>query len=120
MSTAKNFNQVTLIGHLGGEVTKVPVGETSVARFSLATTERFSSKGSVEKKEVTEWHEVDAWGSIGEIAAKYLHKGSWVMIVGRLKYDHWEKEGVKMKTAKIVADDLILLDSVKESEKGEV
>lgn len=116
MATARNFNQVTLIGHLGQEVKTIPVGETSVARFSLATTEKVGSKGSEEKKESTEWHEVDAWGSLAETAKRFLRKGSLVMVVGRLKYDHWEKEGVKMKTGKVVAEDLILMEGGKESE----
>jgi single-strand DNA-binding protein len=108
MSTARNYNQITLLGHLGQDVRMVAVGEKSIAKFSVATSEKYVDKGSGEKKESTEWHEIEAWEGLGEIASKYLHKGDSVMVVGRLKYDLWDKGEVKMKTAKVVADEIIL------------
>jgi len=114
MSTARNYNQVTLLGHLGQEVKSREVNQKKVVHFSLATSEKYTAKDSGEKKEATEWHEIEAWEGLAEVAEKFLKKGDPVMVVGRLKYDLWEKGEVKMKSAKILVDEIILQGSGKE------
>jgi single-strand DNA-binding protein len=36
--------------------------------------------------------DVTAWGRRGEVVAEYLHKGSPVLIEGKLEYESWEGE----------------------------
>lgn len=88
------FNKATLIGNLGQdpEVRYTPSGK-AYAKFSLATTKKFTSNG--EAKEVTAWHNVIAWGRLGEICGQYLSKGKQVFIEGEIQYESWEKDGVK-------------------------
>ncbi|HEY2004226.1 MAG TPA: single-stranded DNA-binding protein, partial [Candidatus Saccharimonadia bacterium] len=67
--------------------------------------------GSGERKEAVEYHEVVAWGKLGELAAQYLAKGRKVMVVGRLQTQSWEKDGVKRSRTEIVASDVNFLDA---------
>lgn len=47
---------------------------------------------------------VTAWERVGENAAESVEKGSRVVVTGRLRYDEWEKDGVKNTKLSIVAD----------------
>ncbi|MDL1957218.1 MAG: single-stranded DNA-binding protein [Candidatus Desulfofervidus auxilii] len=103
-------NKVILIGHLGAdpELRYTPSGKP-VANFRVATTERWVNKQG-EKKEITEWHRVVAWGKLGEFCGQYLAKGKQVYIEGRLRSRSWEdKDGRKQRTIEIVAQKLQLL-----------
>lgn len=98
-------NKVILVGNLGRdpELRYTPGGQ-AVANFSLATTERFSTRDG-DKQERTEWHRIVAWGRTGELCAQYLSKGRSVYIEGRLQTREWEdKEGQKRRTTEVVAN----------------
>lgn len=93
-------NKIFLIGRMGQDPETVSVGDTTVTKFSLATSDQYKDK-SGEKKEITEWHRIEAWGKQGEVIAQYHTKGDLIHIEGKLIYDQWEKDGVKQTTAKI-------------------
>ena len=72
---AKSVNKVILIGNLGKdpEVKYTPSG-MAVARFTLATNERYKDKeGNWQDK--TEWHNLVAFQRTAEIVGEYLKKG---------------------------------------------
>jgi len=52
-----------------------------------------------------------AWEEQAEACAKYLDKGSKVLIDGSLNIRTWEKDGVKRKTAEIKAHRVEFLDT---------
>lgn len=101
-----SLNQVTLVGRLGKDPEIKTVGDNlSVARFSLATTQL-----NKDKNEVTQWHNITAFGHAANFAGKYLKKGNLVMLVGSIAYESWENdEGEKQYMTKIYADSLIAL-----------
>ena len=111
----QSINFITLIGHTGKEPEVRIVGESKVANFSLATTEVYKDK-SGDKKEVSQWHSVVAWGQLADVCEKYVHKGDPVYISGKLVYEQYEKEGVKHTVAKIKADKIVLLGSKRSEE----
>jgi len=104
------INKVTLVGYLGKdpEARYTPSGKL-VASFSVAITERWKDH-SGEKKERTEWINIEAWEKLGEICREYLHKGSQVFIEGKLKTDKYEKDGVTHYFTKVVAREMQMLD----------
>jgi single-strand DNA-binding protein len=107
---AKSFNQAIIMGNLtrDPELRSTPGGQ-QVASFSVATNRTWMD-GSGERKEAVEYHEIVAWGKLGELAAQYLAKGRKVMVVGRLQTQSWEKDGVKRQRTEIVASDVNFLD----------
>lgn len=105
------LNKAELIGNLGSdpEIRNTNNG-TQVASFSLATSESYKDKTTGEKKTITDWHNVVVWGSLAEIAGKYLKKGSKAYIEGRIKTRSYDaKDGGKRYVTEIVGDKLLLL-----------
>jgi single-strand DNA-binding protein len=107
----KSVNKVILLGNLGRdpEVKFTPQG-TPVAKFSIATSERYKDKEG-NWQERTEWHNIVLWQRLAEIAGEYLKKGSKVYIEGRLRTDSWDdrESGQKKYRTEIVGTDLVLL-----------
>ena len=48
--------------------------------------------------------DVDAWGKLAETCAQYQRKGSGVRVVGSLRQDRWEADGVQRSRVKIIAE----------------
>lgn len=108
---AKSFNQAIIMGNLtrDPELRSTPGGQ-QVASFAVATNRTWMDN-SGERKEAVEYHEIVAWGKLGELASQYLAKGRKVMVVGRLQTQSWEKDGVKRQRTEIVASDINFLDA---------
>lgn len=108
---AKSVNKVILIGNLGKdpEVKYTPSG-TAVAKFSLATNERYKDKAGA-WQDRTEWHNIVAWQRLAEIVGEYVKKGSKLYIEGRLQTSSWDdkESGQKKYRTEVVANDLVLL-----------
>jgi single-strand DNA-binding protein len=107
---ARGVNKVILLGNLGKdpELSYLPSGQ-SVAKFSLATSRKFKDKNG-ELKDETEWHNIVAWGKLGEIAAQYLKKGRQAYVEGRISSRKWEdREGKQRTTVEIVADEVVMV-----------
>jgi single-strand DNA-binding protein len=113
-------NRVILVGRLGKdpEIRSIPSG-TSVAKFSLATDEKFTDKNG-QKQERTEWHNIVAWGKLAEICGQYLRKGKLVYIDGSIRTDSWDDKetGVKKYRTEIIAKDMQMLDKKGDDEGG--
>src|SRR5579859_2064824 len=106
----KSVNKAILIGNVGKEPeVKYSANGTAMAKFSLATTERFKSKGG-EWEEKTEWHNILAWQKTAEIIKEYVKKGSKLYIEGRIQTSSWDdkQSGEKKYRTEIVVDDLVL------------
>ena len=107
-----DLNRVQLIGHLGQdpEVMYTAIGAARTT-FSVATSYHWKdADGQV--RETTEWTRCVAWGTLGEVCAQYVNKGSRVYVAGRLHTVRWEDAatGERHALTEIVLDDLILLD----------
>ena len=104
-----SVNKVILVGNVGRdpETRHLDKG-VAVSRFSLATTENYTSKTG-EKVSNTEWHNIVAWRGLAEVVEKYVKKGSQLYIEGRLRTNMYEKDGVKHYATEINADTLQLL-----------
>ncbi len=113
-------NKVILIGNVGQDPeVRYLDANVSVANFSLATTERYTTReGS--KVENTEWHRIVAWRGLATIVEKYVKKGSKLYIEGRLRTREWEdKDSNKRYTTEIYADSMEMLDSRTTMAQGE-
>lgn len=107
---AGSVNKVILIGNLGAdpEVRALTSG-AKVARIRIATSESYNNKEG-ERITNTEWHSVNLWRGLADIAERYLKKGSSVYIEGKLRtrsYD--DKDGVTRYVTEIEADQMTML-----------
>jgi len=121
---AGSVNKVILVGNLG----KDPEARTmqnggKVVSFSLATSESWNDKASGERRDKTQWHRVVIFNEkLGEIAEKYLKKGSTVYVEGSVESRKYtDNAGVEKDITEIVLSrfrgELTLLGS-RQSEGG--
>ena len=114
------INKAILIGRLGKDPeTRSTAGGQTVARFSIATDEKFTDRNG-EKQERTEWHNIVAWGKLAEICGQYLRKGKLVYIDGSIRNDSWEDKetGQKKYKTEIVAQNMKMLERKSDDEGG--
>lgn len=112
MRDVNSLNRVILIGRLGGnpELRYLPQTERAVARFTLATNERFYNPNNPESEMRTEWHRIIVWGKLAEFCEKYLSQGKQICIEGKLRTRTWQdKEGNKRYTTEVEAQSITLL-----------
>jgi single-strand DNA-binding protein len=115
---AGSVNKVILVGNLGRdpEVRYSQAG-AKIVNMSVATSESWKDKQSGERQERTEWHRVVIFNErLGEVAEKYLKKGSKVYLEGQLRTRKWtDQSGQEKYTTEVVVDrfrgELTLLDS---------
>jgi single-strand DNA-binding protein len=114
---AGSVNKVILVGNLGRdpEARNMQSGG-KVVSFSVATSETWNDRASGERKEKTQWHRVAIFNEkLGEIAEKYLKKGSKVYLEGQIESRKYtDKDGQERETTEIVLGrfkgELTLLD----------
>jgi len=115
---AGSVNKVILVGNLGKdpEVRNAQDG-TRIVNFTLATSETWNDRASGERRERTEWHRVVIFNDrVGEIAERYLKKGSKAYVEGSLQTRKWtDQTGQERFTTEVVIGrfngQLTLLDS---------
>ena len=102
---AGSVNKVILVGNLGRdpEVRNFQNGG-KVVSFSVATSETWNDKASGEKKEKTQWHRVAIFNEkLGDIAERYLRKGSTVYLEGSLESRKFtDKDGAEREITEVV------------------
>lgn len=113
-----SLNKVMLIGNVGrdpevryldGNAGMAGAGNSKVASFTLATTERYRDR-SGELRENTEWHNIVVWRNLADTAEKFVKKGTQLYVEGRLRTRSWtDQTGAKRFTTEIVADTFQLL-----------
>lgn len=114
---AGSVNKVIIVGNLGKdpEVRNFQNGG-KVVNLRLATSETWKDKQG-QKQEKTEWHSVAIFNEkLGEIAEKYLRKGSKVYIEGKLETRKWQDTSGQDRystevTLRNFGGELTLLDS---------
>lgn len=111
------LNRVLLSGRLtrDPELRYTPNGN-AVCNFSLAVNRRHKDQSGRWQDDTT-FINVVAWQAIAENVNKYLHKGSPVMVEGRLESRSWETEtGQKRTVIEIRADSVRFLEKSETSQ----
>lgn len=84
----EDVNRIELQGQVGRDARIVTVGDTTVARFNLATSEIYKDRNGVTKVETT-WHSVTAWKGKNMPDFSSIVKGCTVHVVGRLRQSRY-------------------------------
>ncbi len=81
------MNKIIFTGYLGRDPEqRFTPGGTAVTSFSVANSRKYTG-GDGQPVTETTWYQVSAFGKQAEACAKYLKKGSKVLIEGRLSPD---------------------------------
>lgn len=115
-----DINRATIVGRLTRDPeSRTTNSGTNVVNFSVATNSAWKDRATGERKEAVEYHNVIAWGKLGEIVSQYMHKGRRVLVEGRLQTRSWDgQDGAKRNRTEIVADNIIMLDSKSATSTG--
>ena len=114
------MNKVILMGRL----TKDPEirysqganGNTAIARYSLAVDRKFKQEGQPN----ADFINCIAFGKLGEFAEKYLHKGTKIVVVGRIETGSYtNKDGQKVYTTDVVVEEQEFAESKNASGSSE-
>lgn len=110
------YNKVILVGRVvAPPEARVTSTGKNVASFRMAVDRPFSSGPN----KVADFFSITAWDKLGDICAKYLNKGKLILVEGRLQTRTYEnKDGIQVKTFDIVANDMKMLSSARDSEGG--
>jgi single-strand DNA-binding protein len=101
-------NTITIIGN----VTKDPelrftASGQATASFGIAVNRRWQNRQTNDWEEQVSFFNVVTWREMAENVAESLHKGSRVIVTGRLEQRSWETpDGDKRSVVDIVADEI--------------
>ena len=105
-------NKVILVGRMTADPdVRATEKGSHVARLRVVTNTYLGRDESGEKRELSEFHRVVAFGQRAEFAGNYLRKGRLVCVTGRLQTNEWQdSEGNRRWTTEVVVDELEGLD----------
>lgn len=102
---AGSVNKVILVGNVGKdpEIRNTQNGG-KIVNLTLATSETWNDKASGERKERTEWHRIVIFNEkLGDVAEKYVTKGTKLYVEGSLQTRKWtDQSGQEKYTTEIV------------------
>ena len=109
-----SVNKVILIGRLGKDP-EIHYTNDAIARFSIATVEKYKDKqgNTIEK---VEWHSIVMFGKLAEIAGQYLKKGSLIFIEGKIQSQKYkDKQGIERVSYEIICHGMKMLGAKDEN-----
>ncbi|MEE3468013.1 MAG: single-stranded DNA-binding protein [Eubacterium sp.] len=99
------MNKVILMGNLtrDPEITYSQGSNMAIARFSIAINRRFQRDG----EDNTDFFNCTAFGKTAEFVEKYFHKGSRMLLTGRIENDNYtNKNGEKVYSVRVIAEEV--------------
>lgn len=104
------MNKVIMIGRATDKPTlRTTQSGKSVATFSIAVARRYD-------RETTDFFNVVAWGTLGEISTKYIEKGQQIAVSGELQIRTWiDINDQKHYSPEIIADEVKFLSRAGEA-----
>jgi single-strand DNA-binding protein len=113
------MNKVIMIGRLTGEPNISEANGHKFARFTLAVDRRVA-RNADGNQTTADFPSIVAFEKRAEFAEKYLHKGTKIAVVGRIQTGSYtNREGQKVYTTDIIAEELEFCESKKEENKPE-
>ena len=112
------MNKVILMGRL----TRDPevrysqgASQTTVGRFSIAVDRRFKRDGEPD----ADFFNCTAFGKQAEFAERYLHKGTKVVLSGRIQNDNYtNKDGQMVYSVRVMVEEIEFAESKNASASG--
>lgn len=105
------MNKVILMGRL----TRDPevrysqgASQTAIGRFSIAVDRKYKREGEPD----ADFFNCTAFGKQAEFIEKYLHKGTKIVVVGRIQNDNYtNKDGQMVYSVRVMVDEIEFAES---------
>lgn len=102
------MNSVELVGRLVADPDiKYTDGGLTIARFRTACDRRFRKDGD----QTADFISCVAFGKTAEFVEKYFSKGKRIGLTGRIQTGSYEKDGTKIYTTDVVAENVEFVES---------
>ena len=100
-----NINRVIIAGNLtrDPELRQLPSGN-SLCKLRVAVNTRAKDRDSGQWVDKPNYFDVTVWGAQGESVARFLSKGSGIVVDGRLEWREWEAPEGKRSAVEIIAE----------------
>ena len=108
------YNKVIIQGHLTRD-TEIRYSQSgsAIANTGIAVTRKYKTATGEQKEEIL-FIDLSFFGRSAEVANQYLHKGSKLLVDGRLKLDQWtDKDGNKKSKHSVSIETMQMLDGKK-------
>ena len=112
------LNHITIMGRLtrDPELRTTQAG-VSVTSFTVAVDRDFGGRDGGERQ--TDFIDCVAWRSTGEFVSKYFHKGSMIVVSGRLQSRKWQdRDGNNRTSWEINADNVYFGESRRDGDSS--
>ena len=112
------LNHITIMGRLtrDPELRTTQAG-VSVVSFTVACDRDFGGRDGGERQ--TDFIDCVAWRATGEFVSKYFHKGSMIVVSGRLQSRKWQdRDGNNRTNWEINADNVYFGESRRDSDSN--
>lgn len=117
------MNSLIFMGRLSTEPeVRYTTGEnaTCIANFNLAVDKKYKKKNDPDAP-TADFFRITAMGRLGEFAEKYLHKGTKIVMSGRVENNNYvNKDGVKVYGFQFIAESIEFAESKKAAEANGV
>ena len=112
------LNHIVIMGRLTRDPElRTTQSGVSVASFTAAVDRDFGGRDGGERQ--TDFIDCVAWRQTGEFVSKYFHKGSMIVVSGRLQSRKWQdRDGNNRTNWEIVADNVYFGESRRDSESN--
>ena len=112
------LNHIVIMGRLtrDPELRSTQSG-VSVTSFTVAVDRDFGGRDGGERQ--TDFIDCVAWRQTGEFVSKYFHKGSMIVVSGRLQSRKWQdRDGNNRTNWEVIADNVYFGESRRDSESN--
>ncbi len=112
------LNHIVIMGRLTRDPElRTTQSGVSVASFTVAVDRDYGSRDGGERQ--TDFIDVVAWRQTGEFVSKYFHKGSMIVVSGRLQSRKWQdRDGNNRTSWEINADNVYFGESRASANNG--
>jgi len=106
------YNKIILVGNLTRDVeVRYTQSGSAIGKVGIATSRKWRDQSGEQKEEVM-FVDLTFFGRTAEIANQYLHKGSKVLVEGRLVLEQWTaQDGSKRSKHSVTVQEMKMLDS---------
>lgn len=114
-----NINRVAISGNLTRDPDyKVSASGMGILNFSIASNARQKNSQTGEWEDYANYVDCVKFGSGTDYLSQHIHKGSKVVVEGRLHYSSWERDGQKRSKLEIVVDNLDFVSPKSDGQQG--
>jgi single-strand DNA-binding protein len=113
---SNSINSAVVSGHIGEPKVTTTQGGATFLNFSVAARGGYTDKATGEWKEKTDWIDCKMFGKRAESLSRFLTKGTFVVVLGSISQETWEKDGKRRSKIVVFVHEIQLAPRAKGGE----